>query len=70
MGEHFHQMRGFFISSALSPGKGPQLEQATAGDDSHSRLACTTTAWLRCRLTAGACAFLLHAVDHEGPSDW
>ena len=28
----FHQMRGFFISSAQSPGQGPQLEQATAGD--------------------------------------
>jgi hypothetical protein len=28
----FHQMRGFFISSANFPGQGPQLEQATAGD--------------------------------------
>jgi hypothetical protein len=28
----FHQMRGFFISSVQSPGQGPQLEQATAGD--------------------------------------
>ena len=28
----FHQMRGFFISSAVSPGQGPQLEQAKAGD--------------------------------------
>lgn len=28
----FHQMRGFFISGALSPGQGPQLGQATAGD--------------------------------------
>jgi hypothetical protein len=27
-----HQMRGFFISSAQSPGQGPQLDQATAGD--------------------------------------
>ncbi len=28
----FHQMRGFFISNANSPGQGPQLEQAKAGD--------------------------------------
>jgi hypothetical protein len=28
----FHFMRGFFISSSLSPGQGPQLEQAKAGD--------------------------------------
>ncbi|HXE12393.1 MAG TPA: hypothetical protein VN633_09755, partial [Bryobacteraceae bacterium] len=28
----FHFMRGFFISSAASPGQGPQLEQAKAGD--------------------------------------
>jgi hypothetical protein len=28
----FHQMRGFFISSAQSAGQGPQLGQATAGD--------------------------------------
>jgi len=28
----FHQMRGFFISNANSPGQGPQLEQANAGD--------------------------------------
>ncbi len=28
----FHQMRGFFISSAAFPGQGPQLEQAKAGD--------------------------------------
>ena len=28
----FHFMRGFFISSSISPGQGPQLEQATAGD--------------------------------------
>ncbi len=28
----FHQMRGFFISNANSPGQGPQLEQAQAGD--------------------------------------
>jgi hypothetical protein len=29
---NFHVMRGFFISSALSPGKGPQLTTATAAD--------------------------------------
>jgi hypothetical protein len=29
---NFHIMRGFFISSALSPEKGPQLTTATAGD--------------------------------------
>jgi FG-GAP-like repeat len=29
---NFHVMRGFFISSALNPGKGPQLTTATAGD--------------------------------------
>ena len=29
---NFHVMRGFFISSALSAGKGPQLTTATAGD--------------------------------------
>ncbi len=28
----FHFMRGFFISSAASPGQGPQLEQSKAGD--------------------------------------
>ncbi|MBV9303841.1 MAG: hypothetical protein JOY53_17165 [Acidobacteriaceae bacterium] len=28
----FHIMRGFFISSALNPGKGPQLTTAKAGD--------------------------------------
>lgn len=28
----FHFMRGFFISSGVSPGQGPQLEQAKAGD--------------------------------------
>lgn len=28
----FHFMRGFFISSAASPGMGPQLEEAKAGD--------------------------------------
>lgn len=28
----FHQMRGFFITNANSPGQGPQLEQAKAGD--------------------------------------
>ena len=28
----FHQMRGFFISNSLSPGQGPQLEQASVGD--------------------------------------
>ena len=28
----FHTMRGFFISSALNPGKGPQLTTAKAGD--------------------------------------
>jgi hypothetical protein len=28
----FHWMRGFFISSALNPGKGPQLTTAKAGD--------------------------------------
>jgi hypothetical protein len=28
----FHQMRGFFISSGVSPGQGPQLDQAKAGD--------------------------------------
>ncbi len=28
----FHQMRGFFISSGVSPGQGPQLQQAKAGD--------------------------------------
>ena len=28
----FHFMRGFFISNSLSPGQGPQLEQAKAGD--------------------------------------
>jgi hypothetical protein len=28
----FHFMRGFFISNAVSPGQGPQLEQAKAGD--------------------------------------
>jgi hypothetical protein len=28
----YHQMRGFFISSANSPGQGPQLESAKAGD--------------------------------------
>ena len=28
----FHVMRGFFISNALSAGKGPQLTTATAGD--------------------------------------
>ncbi len=28
----FHIMRGFFISSALNPGKGPQLTTAMAGD--------------------------------------
>ena len=29
---NFHVMRGFFISSAVSAGKGPQLTTATAGD--------------------------------------
>ena len=29
---NFHVMRGLFISSALNPGKGPQLTNATAGD--------------------------------------
>ncbi len=29
---NFHVMRGFFISNALSGGKGPQLTTATAGD--------------------------------------
>jgi len=29
---NFHIMRGFFISSAVSAGKGPQLTTATAGD--------------------------------------
>ena len=29
---NFHVMRGFFISNALSPGKGPQLTTAKAGD--------------------------------------
>ncbi|HZQ51182.1 MAG TPA: DVUA0089 family protein [Bryobacteraceae bacterium] len=28
----FHIMRGFFITSALNPGGGPQLQQAVAGD--------------------------------------
>jgi hypothetical protein len=28
----FHNMRGFFISSSVSPGQGPQLEQAKSGD--------------------------------------
>ncbi|MGI8566463.1 MAG: hypothetical protein ACR2LZ_08290 [Pyrinomonadaceae bacterium] len=28
----FHNMRGFFISNARSPGQGPQLETAKAGD--------------------------------------
>jgi hypothetical protein len=28
----FHQMRGFFISNSVSPGQGPQLEQANVGD--------------------------------------
>lgn len=28
----FHSMRGFFITNALSPGQGPQLGKATAGD--------------------------------------
>ncbi|MBV9038337.1 MAG: DVUA0089 family protein [Acidobacteriaceae bacterium] len=30
--DNFHFMRGFFISSAGSPGQGPQLESAKAGD--------------------------------------
>jgi hypothetical protein len=29
---NFHVMRGFFVSNALTPGKGPQLTTATAGD--------------------------------------
>jgi hypothetical protein len=29
---NFHVMRGFFISNALSPGKGPQLTSTKAGD--------------------------------------
>ncbi len=29
---NFHVMRGFFISNAQNPGKGPQLTTATAGD--------------------------------------
>lgn len=30
---NFHVMRGFFISSALTPGEGPQLSTAIAGDE-------------------------------------